>query len=88
MCCWNKSHQPPQPFFNHLQPLFPFLGNTLVEMYGSLPAVGVMVEETQQTTARLEARLPNDVHALLKRAAEIEGVGSPSRTNGKSPKPF
>jgi uncharacterized protein (DUF1778 family) len=31
-----------------------------------------MPEETQ-TTARLEARLPNDVHALLKRAAEIEG---------------
>jgi uncharacterized protein (DUF1778 family) len=25
------------------------------------------------TTARLEARLPADVHALLKRAAEIEG---------------
>jgi uncharacterized protein (DUF1778 family) len=25
------------------------------------------------TTARLEARLPNDVHALLKRAAEIQG---------------
>jgi uncharacterized protein (DUF1778 family) len=35
--------------------------------------VVVMAEETQQTTARLEARLPNDVHALLKRAAEIEG---------------
>jgi len=33
---------------------------------------GIMAEETQ-TTARLEARLPNDVHALLKRAAEIEG---------------
>jgi uncharacterized protein (DUF1778 family) len=32
-----------------------------------------MAEETQQTTARLEARLPHDVHALLKRAAEIEG---------------
>jgi uncharacterized protein (DUF1778 family) len=31
-----------------------------------------MAEETQ-TTARLEARLPNEVHALLKRAAEIEG---------------
>jgi len=31
-----------------------------------------MAQETQ-TTARLEARLPNDVHALLKRAAEIEG---------------
>ena len=31
-----------------------------------------MAEETQRT-ARLEARLPNDVHALLKRAAEIEG---------------
>jgi uncharacterized protein (DUF1778 family) len=29
--------------------------------------------QTRQTTARLEARLPNDVHALLKRAAEIEG---------------
>jgi uncharacterized protein (DUF1778 family) len=26
-----------------------------------------------QTTARLEARLPVDVHALLKRAAEIQG---------------
>ena len=25
------------------------------------------------TTARLEARLPADIHALLKRAAEIEG---------------
>lgn len=35
--------------------------------------VGVMAKDTQQTTARLEARLPNDVHALLKRAAEIEG---------------
>jgi phosphoglycolate phosphatase len=33
---------------------------------------GVMAQEIQ-TTARLEARLPNDVHALLKRAAEIEG---------------
>jgi uncharacterized protein (DUF1778 family) len=26
-----------------------------------------------EETARLEARLPNHVHALLKRAAEIEG---------------
>jgi uncharacterized protein (DUF1778 family) len=26
-----------------------------------------------QTISRLEARLPSDVHALLKRAAEIEG---------------
>jgi uncharacterized protein (DUF1778 family) len=31
-----------------------------------------MAEDTQPT-ARLEARLPSDVHALLKRAAEIEG---------------
>jgi uncharacterized protein (DUF1778 family) len=31
-----------------------------------------MPEDTQPT-ARLEARLPNEVHALLKRAAEIEG---------------
>ena len=29
--------------------------------------------EKAPTTARLEARLPPDVHALLKRAAEIEG---------------
>ena len=28
---------------------------------------------TTQSTARLEARLPADVYALLKRAAEIEG---------------
>ena len=34
--------------------------------------VGAMAHEIQ-TTARLEARLPSDVHALLKRAAEIEG---------------
>ena len=32
-----------------------------------------VMAETTQHTARLEARLPNDVHALLKRAAEIEG---------------
>jgi uncharacterized protein (DUF1778 family) len=32
----------------------------------------VMAQDTQ-TTARLEARLPNEVHTLLKRAAEIEG---------------
>ena len=29
--------------------------------------------EKVSTTARLEARLPADIHALLKRAAEIEG---------------
>lgn len=29
--------------------------------------------ESAPTTARLEARLPIDIHALLKRAAEIEG---------------
>jgi uncharacterized protein (DUF1778 family) len=32
-----------------------------------------MSNQTTPTTARLEARLPVDVHALLKRAAEIEG---------------
>jgi uncharacterized protein (DUF1778 family) len=31
-----------------------------------------MAEETQQSTTRLEERLPSDVHALLKRAGEIE----------------
>ena len=29
--------------------------------------------EKGMTTARLEARLPADVHALLKRAAEVQG---------------
>jgi uncharacterized protein (DUF1778 family) len=33
----------------------------------------VMTLHPSNPTARLEARLPNDVHALLKRAAEIEG---------------
>ena len=32
-----------------------------------------MSNQTTVTTARLETRLPVDVHALLKRAAEIEG---------------
>ena len=29
--------------------------------------------EKEITTARLEARLPADIHALLKRAAEVQG---------------
>ena len=32
-----------------------------------------MTDQTTPPTARLEARLPVDVHAMLKRAAEIEG---------------
>jgi uncharacterized protein (DUF1778 family) len=32
-----------------------------------------MTDKTSSPTARLEARLPVDVHAMLKRAAEIEG---------------
>jgi uncharacterized protein (DUF1778 family) len=32
-----------------------------------------MSNRTKTSPARLEARLPADVHALLKRAAEIEG---------------
>lgn len=28
---------------------------------------------TTKSTARLEARIPRDIHALIKRAAEIEG---------------
>jgi uncharacterized protein (DUF1778 family) len=36
-------------------------------MYGILPY------SLDTMKSRLEARLPNDVHALLKRAAEIEG---------------
>jgi uncharacterized protein (DUF1778 family) len=41
-------------------------------LYGNLPYVLTM-SNTPNITARLEARLPVDVHALLKRAAEIEG---------------
>ena len=40
-------------------------------MYGKLPYAGFMAKVA--TTARLEARLPADIHALLKRAAEIQG---------------
>jgi uncharacterized protein (DUF1778 family) len=32
-----------------------------------------MTNQTPTTTSRLEARLPPEIHALLKRAAEIEG---------------
>jgi uncharacterized protein (DUF1778 family) len=41
-------------------------------MYGKLPYHVTMSNQTT-STARLEARLPVDVHALLKRAAELEG---------------
>jgi uncharacterized protein (DUF1778 family) len=41
------------------------------DLYGSLPYTYHM--PTEATTARLEARLPADVHTLLKRAAEIQG---------------
>jgi len=44
-----------------------------VDIYGILPYHDTVMAEQAQTIARLEARLPNDVHALLKRAAEIEG---------------
>jgi len=40
--------------------------------YGNLPYNEGVADDTQ-TKARLEARLPSEVHALLKRAAEIEG---------------
>ncbi len=43
----------------------------LFDMYGKLPYSLAMDKEI--TTARLEARLPADVHALLKRAAEMQG---------------
>jgi uncharacterized protein (DUF1778 family) len=39
--------------------------------YGKLPYLFGMT--SSQTTSRLEARLPADVHALLKRAAHIQG---------------
>lgn len=42
-----------------------------LDAYGRVPYGSGMAKT--QTTARLEARLPVDVHALLKRAAEIQG---------------
>jgi len=44
----------------------------ILELSGNLPYL-VGMSNQSNTTARLEARLPIDVHALLKRAAEIEG---------------
>ena len=40
-------------------------------MYGKLPYINPM--DKQLSTARLDARLPADIHALLKRAAEMQG---------------
>ena len=42
-----------------------------IDVYGKMPYSINMEKEI--TTARLEARLPMEVHALLKRAAEMEG---------------
>lgn len=45
-----------------------------LEMTGNLPYIPLMTTQAAPTrTARLEARLPEDVHALLKRAAELQG---------------
>ena len=46
---------------------------SILYAYGVLPYNSDAMAQQIQSTARLEARLPNDVHALLKRAAEIEG---------------
>ena len=43
----------------------------ILDGYGKLPYSQAMDKET--TTARLEARLPADVYALLRRAAEMQG---------------
>ena len=44
-------------------------------MYGNLPYIPWIMNTEESTpmsrTARLETRLPPDIHALLKRAAEI-----------------
>src|SRR5207302_5126131 len=41
--------------------------------YGSVPYIGSAMKQEALPTARLEARLPHDVMARLKRAAEIQG---------------
>jgi uncharacterized protein (DUF1778 family) len=54
------------------KPNFPNRSRIALALYGNLPYILAM-SNAPNTTARLEARLPVDVHALLKRAAEIEG---------------
>ena len=44
-----------------------------IDRYGSLPYFGNAMKKEALPTARLEARLPHDVMARLKRAAEIQG---------------
>ena len=44
-----------------------------LEMYGNLPYRSVMSDVNQPANSRLEARVPAEVHALLKRAADLEG---------------
>ena len=49
-------------------------GATLhIDRYGSLPYIESAMKQEALPTARLEARLPHDVMARLKRAAEIQG---------------
>jgi uncharacterized protein (DUF1778 family) len=60
-------------FFASSSPELNHLKTTRLTLTTPSRIVGdTMAEKTQQTVRRLEARLPNDVHALLKRAAEIE----------------
>ena len=44
-----------------------------LDLYGKLPYHVNTMKQESQPTARLEARLPNEVLARLKRAAEIQG---------------
>ena len=46
--------------------------STELTIYGNMPYICRM-KESKPPTARLEARLPAHIHAMLKRAAEIEG---------------
>jgi uncharacterized protein (DUF1778 family) len=42
-------------------------------IYTAICRIFIAMKETKSTIARLEARLPVAVHAMLKRAAEIQG---------------
>jgi uncharacterized protein (DUF1778 family) len=44
-----------------------------LDLYGRLPYKLDVMKQVPQPTARLEARLPNEVLTRLKRAAEIQG---------------
>jgi len=58
------------------KPSLPVAFNAILDVYGKLPYTVVRRNaalSTATSTARLEARISPELHALLKRAAELQG---------------